>query len=474
MLKGYEILEKIYSSKLSRIFRAVELSRKRPVILKMLSPHTPSSLEAASLEREFHLLKGISSPYVVEPLAYLKAMDGRNVLVMEDIGGCDIMNLKLPEEMTQAWLELAIKIAQGIKAIHAAHIIHKDICPQNIIFNTQSRELRIIDFSIATRLARENQQINNKGVLEGSLPYMSPEQTGRMNRFLDYRSDYYSFGATLFQLATGEPLFKANDALSYVSAHISRQSPHLEDIRPQLSLFIGDIIDILTQKRAEDRYQSAAGIIHDLKQAQERLQNKDLSTRFVLRTSDVSTSFAIPQKLFGREKQVAFLFQKFDFTASGGKSILIVRGPAGIGKSALIREVHRKIAGKRGFFVTGKFDQYARHMPYSALIQALADAIDQAMQLPAEEFARLKKRIEKQLGGNGGVIANLIPRVCAIIGEPPFLPLVGPQESQTRTLNTLVDFIQAFSDQNHVLCVEQGSEKSRHGRLGFQSDVVPF
>ncbi len=264
--------------------------------------------------------------------------------------------------------------------LHQNNVIHKDVNPSNIVFNEASNEVKIIDFNMATTLNQEIVEFKSLNVLEGTLPYISPEQTGRMNRSVDYRSDLYSFGATLYHLFTGELPFEAKGEIGFVHAHIAKEPLLPDKVNQKLPVILSTIILKLLAKNAEDRYQSALGLQKDLERCLEQWQEtKDINT-FAIAENDVPNKFLLSQKLYGREVEVKKLLDSFERVHQIGQAeVLLVTGHAGVGKTTLVQEVHKPIIESKGYFISGKFDQLQRDVPYRALIQAFESLTKQLL-----------------------------------------------------------------------------------------------
>src|ERR671933_266181 len=323
-LPGYQILTQISKSANSLVYRGIREEDNKVVILKVLKQEYPTPQELTRYKQEYEItrnlnLDGVVKAYSLEP--YQRTL----VIILEDFGASSLKRL-MNERMgggtkalpLQEFLSIAIQTAQILGAIHAANVIHKDINPSNILLNPETGIVKIIDFGIATQLTRENPTLKNPNVLEGTLAYMSPEQTGRMNRDLDYRTDFYSLGVTFYELLTGKLPFATTDALELVHCHIAKQplSPH--QLIPEIPNAVSDIVMKLMAKTAEERYQSAFGIRADLEECLNQLQRHGEITEFPLGTQDISDKFQIPQKLYGREAEVETLLAAFERVATGG------------------------------------------------------------------------------------------------------------------------------------------------------------
>ena len=453
MHDGYKINSIINDRGAVIVYRAWDKSSHQTVILKTLKDRNPSSEALASLEHDFRITQKVASDFVIKAHRLTMLEDGRMAIALEDIGGASLASFLQTKQYLaiDLFLEIALMLAKGIGDIHGMNIIHKDINPNNIIYNPQTKALKITDFDIATELSRESQEINNKGALEGTLGYISPEQTGRMNRFLDYRSDFYSLGATFYEMLTGMAMFRAADALGYVSAHISKTPVRVDQINKSAPQLVADIIEILVAKAPDNRYQSSLGLIHDLTKAKDSLNSLGKIPPFDLKSQDMSERFEIAQKLFGRDEQKSRLLELFDDAASGMAKLLLVRGQSGIGKSALIHEVLRKITNRNGFFLKGKYDQFCRNVPYYAIVQAFNSSIDQILRFAPDQFLHFSTQLKDTLHPNGAIITNLMPDMHQIIGVPSQLQQLNPKEAQVVALRTICDFIKVFASPEHPL-----------------------
>ncbi|MEG4531701.1 AAA family ATPase [Microcoleus sp. D2_18a_D3] len=458
-LPGVEITELIYESANSLVYRASRQLDSLPVILKVLKQNYPTPQELARYRTEYKItqslnLSGCIKAYDLQPY--------QNTLVMfvEDFGGESLKIWMQQQKFSIAeFLRIAIATTESLQQIHSAHIIHKDINPSNIVFNPASGELKIIDFGISTQLTRENYTLKNPNILEGTLAYMSPEQTGRMNRSLDYRTDFYSLGATFYELLTNKLPFDTSDVLELVHSHLAKQPLSPCDVNAEIPQIISDIVMKLMGKNAEERYQSAIGIKADLEECLNQLHSDNNISVFTLGSQDISSRFQIPQKLYGREREIDSLLTAFERVggqeqdACATSSLMLISGYSGIGKSALVQELYKPITQQRGYFISGKFDQYQRNIPYSAIVNAFQDL---AKQLLAESEANLKKWREKlldALGINGQVMIDVIPEIELIIGKQPAPPELGATEAENRFNFVFQNFIKVFTKPEHPLTI---------------------
>jgi len=420
-------------------------------MLKMLKQDYPTPQELTRYQQEYELTRSLNISGVIKAYS-LERYQNTLMICLEDFGG-ESVNLWLAKHELALGdaLALAIQMTDIVGQVHEEKVIHKDVNPSNMVWNSATGQLKLIDFGISTRWPRQ-QQPHAQG-LEGTLPYISPEQTGRMNRAVDYRSDFYSLGVTFYQLFTGQLPFISHDALALVHAHMAQQPTPPHEIAPALPLALSKLIMKLLAKTAEARYQSAWGIKADLDSCLQQLENTGTISPFPLATQDISDAFHIPQQLYGRSAQLSTLLAAFErvSTPSAAIEMLLVRGYAGVGKSALVNELYKPITAKRGYFVSGKFDQFQRNIPYSALMQALDALMKQILSEDEAKLARWRAKIEAAVGQNGQVLVDLIPSLQLVIGKQPPVPQVGGQERLNRFHLLFQRFIRAISQADHPL-----------------------
>ena len=464
VIANYLLTEKIYESVNSEVYRGSREPDHCSFILKVLKQDYPTAQELTRYKQEYEItrnlnLDGVIKAYGLEP--YKKTL----VIILEDFGASSLKKLMNDShffiqvgnvaERTQKFLHLALKITEILGQIHAANIIHKDINPSNIVLNPDTNEVKIIDFGISTILTRENPTLKHPNVLEGTLAYISPEQTGRMNRSLDYRTDFYSLGVTFYELLTGKLPFPTTDAMKLVHCQIARQPlpPHEIIALPTI---ISDIVMKLMAKRAEERYQSAWGLKADLEECLRQWKTTGTIEDFPLGAQDISDKFQIPQKLYGRDQEIETLLGAFARVADQEQSkieMMLVVGYSGIGKSALVQEIYKPITEKRGYFIHGKFDQFQRNIPYSAIVAAFQRLVRQLLTESSTQLNQWREKLLAVLGQNAQVIIDVIPEVELIIGKQPAVLSLGPIESQNRFNLVFRNFIRVFCTQNHPLVI---------------------
>ncbi len=452
-LPGYQINQLLYEDSTRLVYRATRTHDDAGVIIKTLSKEYPSPVDLAECRKEYEITSSLQGEGIIRAYG-LEKFDNRQALILEDIGGESLDRLLAARQLNlQEALTLAIKIADIIALIHEQRVIHRDINPSNIIYNPETGQVRIFDFSLSTKLSRENVEISNPDMLEGTLAYISPEQTGRMNRAVDYRTDIYSFGVTLYMMLTGSLPFTANDPMELIHAHIARQPRVPQEINPIIPPVLTNVVLKLLSKMAEDRYQSASGLKYDLMNCQEQLNTAGTIASFELGRHDFSDRLQISQKLYGRQAQIEILLKSFDSVCDGKTELLLVSGYSGIGKTALINEIHKRISGKQSYFISGKFDQYKRDLPYSALTQALVDLMRQLLSEKDETLELWQAGFLGALGTNARLMVDIVPNLELIIGRQPDVPELSAEESKNRFNIVFHNFINVIATRDHPLVI---------------------
>ncbi|NEO72924.1 serine/threonine-protein kinase PknK, partial [Moorena sp. SIO3H5] len=484
-INGYQVNTKIYESSNSIVYRGIRDNDNQSVIIKVLKQDYPTESELTRYKQEYQLSHSLNFAGVIKAYELLK-YQSTLIIIFEDFGGDSLTNWLSKCQFTlEEFLRLAIQITDSLGAIHGVDIIHKDINPSNIIYNPDTEEIKIIDFGISTQLLRETPTLKNPHVLEGTLAYISPEQTGRMNRCLDYRTDFYSLGVTFYELLTGKLPFETTEPMELVHCHLAKQPipPHQQQSLtltcPQIPQLLSDIVLKLMAKTAEERYQSAWGIKADLEECLKQLQTTGKIPPFPLGTQDISETFHIPQKLYGREQEVQMLLAAFERVAAIATSkayehrksnfsstpvqnlsnarsrteMMLVSGYSGIGKSALVREIYKPVTRQRGYFISGKFDQFQRNIPYSAIVSAFSSLVQQLLSEPEEQLNQWREKLLAVLNPNGQVIIDVIPEVELIIGKQPTVATLPPIETQNRFNLVFHNFIKLFCSEEHPLVI---------------------
>ena len=447
----YSVGEKLHHGALVSVYRGVRLDDGLPIVLKRLERPRPNSSDVPRFRREFALARTLSAAGVVEVLDLDEGRDGLT-LVMRDRGGASLDRVLEGGRPTVAEsLRIAAAAAAALGSVHARSVIHKDVSPANIIWNRQSGMVELIDFGIAAELARETATAAQ--AFEGTLPYIAPEQTGRMNRSVDWRADFYALGATLYELLTGHVPFEGEDTLAVVHGHIARAPVPPNQLDPAVPAQVSDIVLKLLAKDPEARYQSGHGLKADLEACIRALEAGGAVPAFTLGRNDRSERFRVPERLYGREEEARRLLAAYERVCGGRAELLLVGGAPGIGKSALVHEVHKPMTARRGHFVEGKFDQVKRSIPYSALIQAFDQLARRLLAEPESELAERRAVLARAVGSTGAVVTELIPSLALILGEQPPVPPLGPVESEFRFQMTFQNLVMALATPERPLVV---------------------
>ncbi|NDJ20895.1 AAA family ATPase [Nostoc sp. B(2019)] len=453
IIPGYQVSEELYNGSRTLVYRAFRESDQKPVVIKLLKNPYPSFTELVQFRNQYTIAKNLNLPGIIQTYS-LEPYQNSSALVMEDFGGISLKEwsgkCKDGVSLTE-FFEIAIALCNTLDLLYRHRIIHKDIKPANILIHPDTKQVKLIDFSIASLLPRETQTLMSPNVLEGTLGYLSPEQTGRMNRGIDYRTDFYSLGVTFYELLLGSLPFQSNDAMELVHCHIAKQPTPLEQFKIPKS--ISDIVMKLMAKNAEDRYQSALGLRYDLEICLHQLQKIGKIEDFQIAQRDVCDRFLIPEKLYGRETEVKTLLEAFNHITNNQTELMLVAGFSGIGKTAIVNEVHKPIVRQRGYFIKGKFDQFNRNIPFSAFVQAFRDLMGQLSRESDAQLSSWKTKILAALGDNGQVIIEVIPELEQIISKQPPAPELSGTAAQNRFNLLFQKFIQIFTTKEHPLVI---------------------
>jgi predicted ATPase/signal transduction histidine kinase len=447
---GY-VFETLREDEEFALFRGWRDDDERPTILSVapVSEHpVPGILER--LEHEYSLRAELHSDWAARPLTLVRH-GGRTMLILEDPGGEPLDRvIGQPMELSQ-FLRLAAGLAAALGKLHQQGLIHKDIKPANILMNSATGAIRLTGFGIASRLPRERQSPEPPEVIAGTLAYMAPEQTGRMNRSIDSRSDLYSLGVTLYEMLTGALPFEASDPMEWVHCHIARQPVPPDERVAGVPGPLSAIVMKLLAKTAEERYQTAAGVEAALHGCLAKWESFGRIDPFPLGTQDVPDRLMIPEKLYGREREIETLLASFDrVMASGTPELVLVSGYSGIGKSSIVNELHRLLV-PRGMFASGKFDQYKRDIPYATLVQAFQSLVRSFLGQREAELGQWRDALGEALGPNGQLIVNLVPALELVIGTQPPVPELPSQDAQSRFQTVFRRFLGVFARKEHPL-----------------------
>src|SRR5579884_2999327 len=425
-------------------------------LVKMTDLEEPTPHAIALLRREYELLRDLDIPGVVKVKGLVKV--GKGLAMVMDEGGARPLAERLTSGAMglQDFFEVSIPLAEVIARLQVAHLVHRNLTPAHILWEPESHRLTLTGFGHAAPLsalsAGHAGPTEFQVELEGTLPYLSPEQTGRTGRTADHRTDHYALGAIFYEMLTGRPPFVGNDRLELIHAQIARRPTPLHEVKPGVPKLLSDIVLKLLAKAPEERYQAAEALAYDLREAEKYLSAEGIKA-FPLGRHDVPPMLQIPDKLYGRTEELALLPQVFSRVAAGSRELLLVTGVPGIGKTALVNRIEPLVAERSGFFVSGKYDQLARGVPYSALVQALRMLVRRLLAETDDVLKGWKERIQAAIRPNGQILVDVIPELLHIIGPQPPVQALGPVESKNRFSLVFQSFLRVFARSKHPLAL---------------------
>ena len=449
------VLESLREGAEFTLYRGRQHGNPSPLLAIALTAEHPSPQSLRRLEHEYSLTAELDPAWAAKPLA-LTVHEGRTLLVLRDPGGKPLdlvleQNQGQPLDLT-LFLRIAIGLAAALGQVHRHGLIHKDIKPGNVLVDDAGK-VWLTGFGIASQLPREPQSPVPPEIIAGTLAYMAPEQTGRMNRSIDSRSDLYSLGVALYEMLTGSLPFAAADPLEWVHCHLARQ-PRPPGDRATVPEPLSAITMKLLAKNAEERYQTVSGLETDLRRCLEEWQSHGRIDPFPLGEHDSSDRLLIPEKLYGREREIDALLAAFDrVVAEGTPELVLVSGYSGVGKSSVVNELHKALVPSRGLFAVGKFDQYKRDIPYTTLAQAFQTLVRQILVRSEAEVDHWRHALHEALGPSGQLIIDLIPEVEFIIGKQPLVPDLPAQDARNRFQLVFRRFLGAFARPEHPLAL---------------------
>ncbi|MDK2409441.1 AAA family ATPase [Aphanizomenon sp. PH219] len=452
-IPGYTITELIYASKKTTVYRGQQQTTQISVIIKILNAEYPRLQDLIAFKNQFAISQQIDHPNIIKCYA-LEKYGNSYAIILEDFSGISLSEYTNLQKLDiNSFISIAIAITKALEFLYAKKIIHKDIKPRNILINPQTQKIKLIDFGISSLLPKETADIQSQNVLSGTLTYMSPEQTGRMNRSIDYRTDFYSLGVTFYELLTGQLPFYSPNHLELIYYHLAKEPINAREINPQIPQVLADVITKLMAKNPDDRYQTARGIRYDLEICQKMLLTEGEINNFELAKRDISDRFLIHNRLYGREQEIITLLKAFENVSAGNKELMLVAGFSGIGKTAVVNEVHKPIVREKGYFISGKYDQFQRNIPFSALVQAFRSLMRQLLTENTVQLQEWKIQVLSALGEQAQVIIDVIPELENIIGQQSPVPELTGNASENRFNLLFSKFIQVFATGEHPLVI---------------------
>jgi PAS domain S-box-containing protein len=436
------------------LYRARASEAELPsVLLLTLASTRPELKSLTKIEHEYSFRDDLDTTWAVRPLA-LSQCNGQKALVLEDPGGEPLPSLIQGPMETRQFLRIAIGLAAALSQLHKRKLIHKDVKPSNVLVDSVTGRVWLTGFGIASRLPREHQSAEPPEFISGTLAYMAPEQTGRMNRSIDSRSDLYALGVTLYEMLTGSLPFRASDPMEWVHCHIARRPVPPHERVKSVPTWLSAIVMKLIAKTPEERYQTATGLESDLRRCLAEWEAHGSIAEFSPGQHDAPDRLLIPEKLYGRAREIEILLGAFErVVAGGGPGLVLVSGYSGVGKSAFVNELHKPLVPPRGLFASGKFDQYKRDIPYATLAKAFQSLIRPLLSKSEEELSTWRDALHEALGPNGQLIMELVPELKLIIGEQPALPELPARDAQNRFHRIFRRFIGVFARPEHPLAL---------------------
>lgn len=500
-LNGYRLLQQAYAGSKTVVYRALREADQQPVAIKFLQPEMVNLSDLLHLRNHYTITQALHLPHVIHTYD-LEPYGHSYALVMEDFDGPSLRDYAQGHPLAlDTVLSIAISLADILHSLYQHRIVHQDIQPANILIHPNTHQIKLTDFSFASYFTQAHPTLTPPQTLEGSLAYLAPEQTGRMNRGIDYRTDFYALGVTLFELLTGRLPFLSTDPMELVHCHIAQPPPQLQEFNIQHSHRAGqastpfltpqpiaDIVLKLMAKNAEDRYQSALGLKHDLTHCLTQWQATGTINFFVLGQRDKCDRFTLPNKLYDRDSAIATLLATFERVSgrlplnasltpplapstsrlscpspqnrSPRSELILVAGSAGVGKTTLVQELcqpraHRGQSPKqqRGYFIQGKFDQLQRNIPFSAFVQAFCSLVSQILSASSEQLHQWKTEILQAMGESGAVLIDVIPELEQVVGPQPAVPELAGAAAQNRFNRLFQRFVQVFATPHHPLVI---------------------
>jgi len=446
-LSGYKIIEQVYANQTTQLQRALRLCDAQPVILRHLNQSNLSTKHFYRFIYAYALLKRFDHPNIVKALDWIES-DDDPVMILEDIGGVGLKNY-LDDEINHhlpiaLFFKIAVQLVDALGEIHQEGLTFKNLHTSNILINPLNARVQLINFDLASLLSHEQPGLKAPKQIEGELDYISPEQTGRMNCSLDYRSDFYSLGVIFYELLTGQLPFQGDDKFDTIHKHTTHHPIPVIKIRADVPELISQIIDKLLAKEAASRYQSALGLSFDfIKVFQNWQQGK--SDVFTLGQKDFSRKLYLPQSLYGRAPEILALYKFFQRAVYGQPQIVAVAGDSGTGKGALVNELHKPLIAHKGLFIRGKSERNVQNSPYAPIKQALRSWVQYALTLQPDRLRSLQNKLQQTLANNARVLVDFIPELTTVFGLLPEAPRLAFIESQSRLNHLLCQLVQCIS-----------------------------
>jgi|GEM_PF-796114 len=452
--KAYTIGEMLSQTLRATTFRARRKDSSETVRLIHLDCKRASASDHERFHREVDVIKNLDHENIPRLLDVVTESDAV-YLVHGDFHGTPLKSVIREQKRINLpdFLRLAACMAETLQAVHDGSVTHRNITSENVLVDDGLERIALVNFGAAFTLTHEDVDLFTATCIERILPYQSPEQTGRINRLLDYRTDLYSVGVVFYEMLVGSLPFTANDPLELLHAHIARLPPSPAEKNIGIPMIVAQIVMRLLAKNPDERYQSGFGLWSDLELCRERLRDGGEIGSFTLGSRDAPIRFIFPERIYGRQEELGLLISAYDSVMDGPTRLAIIRGPSGIGKTALINEFHMTVLERRGLFVSGKFSKTPGGTPYAALVQALGSLVQHLLMENVDQIGRWRSDLLRILGPNGKILTDLVPELTKIIGAQPALPEVDHREFQNRFIMVVGNFIQLFARESRPLVI---------------------
>jgi predicted ATPase/class 3 adenylate cyclase/tRNA A-37 threonylcarbamoyl transferase component Bud32 len=452
-IPGYNITGVLKQTKENFLVKAFGVAENRPVLLKILNFHLDRGVLHARLKREADLVERYSLDTMVKPIAIFESEE-QLVSVMEDFGNCTLEEYATQYPLPiETFFEIATEIILSVSELHKNGVNHNRLYPGNFLFNTETLKVKLLDLETASLLNNLSTQPVNLSNIAGELAYLAPEQSGRMNRQIDLRSNLYSLGCIFYEMLTGQAVFESEGFTELVYAHMAKKPRPVYEVNNTVPKVVNNIIIKLLNKNAEDRYQTIFGLRKDIEKCKKQLANNTSIESFTIAKHDVSETLSFPQKLFGRDEEIKLILDTFEEVKKGDFAVLMIGGYSGIGKTSLVNEARKTIFTESGFFIRGKYDLLERNIAFSALLNALTQFLQQKLAASEEERKDFVLRLESKLQGQGQLVIDVLPELELLIGSQPKMPVLPLAEAQNRFLDVLCRFVSCFATEENPLTI---------------------
>ncbi|MFZ5571469.1 MAG: trifunctional serine/threonine-protein kinase/ATP-binding protein/sensor histidine kinase [Thermodesulfobacteriota bacterium] len=450
-ISGYDILDVVEDSRFKKLLRVEKPGEPEKRIAAILKAPGPSAAERMRFQQIAGALQGTAAPELIRILEVRHHENGY-ALILEDFGGIPLTALlEQGPPGPDITLRLALSFSAVLGRLHGNHIVHGAVRPEYVYVNSRRDGVRLLPLGFLDILTHEMEDIYHPEVIRRILPYLSPEQTGRMNRKVDHRTDFYSLGILLYEILTGAPPFLSSDPVEIIHAHLARKPPPPVKLQNSVPPVVSDLIMKLISKAPEDRYQSSQGLAADLRKCLAALQKNGSAAPFRLGAEDIAVRFGEPPDMVGRGEETASIRQALEGALQGRCESVFISGPPGIGKSKLVMEWQREVIQRGGLFLWGKFEPFRRDIPCGAIVQAFQALLRRLISEGGGHDRELRERIIAAVGPDMPVLQEILPEIRLIVGDFPEVPRMHPADIRNRFHPVMNAFTRLFAVESHPL-----------------------